>query len=51
MQMFYRSVKPFACLAEGLIEGACEHFNEVITVKSEIEDNYQSATFTLTKEA
>ena len=24
---------------------------EVITVKSEIDDNYQSATFTLTKEA
>ena len=51
MQMFYRSGNPFACLAEGLIKGACEHFNEVITVKSEIEDNYQSATFTLTKEA
>ena len=51
MKMFYRSGNPFACLAEGLIEGACEHFNEVITVKSEIDENFQSAIFTLTKEA
>lgn len=49
MQMFYRSYNPFACLAEGLIEGACEHFNETLTVKSEIEPDYQSAIFTLTK--
>ncbi|WP_394191789.1 heme NO-binding domain-containing protein [Pseudoalteromonas atlantica] len=51
MQMIYRSGNPFACLAEGLIEGACEHFKEKITIQSDIKPDYQTATFTLTKVA
>ncbi len=50
MQMFYRSGNPFACLAGGLIEGACEKFNEKITIKKDISADHMSATFTLTKE-
>ncbi|TGE79982.1 hypothetical protein C7Y70_14915 [Pseudoalteromonas sp. KS88] len=51
MQMIYRSGNPFACLAEGLIEGACEHFKEDIAIQSDIKPGYQTATFTLTKVA
>ncbi|GAA60768.1 hypothetical protein P20652_2635 [Pseudoalteromonas sp. BSi20652] len=48
MQMFYQSSNPFALLADGLIEGAANHFGENIHVDSDISDNHQVATFTLT---
>lgn len=50
-EMFYSSKRPFADLAEGLIEGAAEHFKEQILVeRTDIEgqDNFQ-ARFLLTK--
>jgi len=48
MQMIYHSSNPFAMLAEGLIEGAAEHFKENISISSDINDDYQVATFNLT---
>ncbi|WP_282130705.1 heme NO-binding domain-containing protein [Pseudoalteromonas aliena] len=48
MQMFYHSSNPFALLAEGLIEGAANHFGENIHVSSDISENHQVATFNLT---
>ena len=48
MQMVYHSSNPFAVLAEGLIEGAAEHFKENISIRSDISDDHQVATFNLT---
>jgi len=48
MQMIYHSSNPFAMLAEGLIEGAAEHFKENISISSDINDDHQVATFNLT---
>lgn len=38
--MFYCLYNFFVCLVEGLIEGVCEYFNEILIVKSEIEFDY-----------
>lgn len=48
--MTYRSERPFADLAHGLIGAAIRHYKEDITVEREnLNDNGTSARFTLTK--
>jgi hypothetical protein len=53
LNMTYKSSRPFAMLAQGLIKGAAEHFNEQISIEmvdlSEGEGNH--ARFELKKEA
>jgi hypothetical protein len=51
MIMVYRSNRPFADLAEGLIMGTCDHFNESITLQREDSRNGDAfvSHFTLTK--
>ena len=52
MVMTYNSTRPFADLAEGLINGCIAHFKEDIEVKREnLADNGTSARFTLSKKA
>ena len=52
LQVNYRSERPFADFAEGLMTGAIAHFNEPITIKrSDIPDtNGRAATFILIKQ-
>ncbi len=45
----YSSTKPFADLAEGLIEETFEHYNESFTISSEGDDPFQR-TFVLTRQ-
>jgi hypothetical protein len=50
MTMIYRSQRPFADLAEGLIHGCIQHFHENITVsRVNLADDGTSAKFILTR--
>lgn len=53
LRMDYRSPRPFADLAEGLIRGCFRHFNESIDVRREDDADRPgyAATFTLTRKA
>jgi len=53
MDMVYRSRRPFADLAEGLIAGCAEHFGDDISVSriDSLEGNMHTSTFHLVKAA
>jgi hypothetical protein len=51
MEMIYRSSRPFADLAEGLIMGCAEHFGEQISIRRELlsGDDGQGVRFSLAR--
>jgi len=49
LDMVYRSSRPFADLAEGLILGCAEHFGEQITIRREALSGNQGVRFSLAR--